>query len=98
MRAPVPAEPVKPLIHLAQCRAVHCVQASLAVGPHRGKAVVAQHLQMLRYRGLSDRELALNRRSDCSSRHLTVGKKFEDATAHRVAEDVERVHIPKIEV
>nr|MDT0665546.1 hypothetical protein [Micromonospora sp. DSM 115978] len=47
---------------------------------------------MLGHRGLGDAEFGLHRRGHRPRSHLAVGEQFEDAPAHRVAEDVERVH------
>jgi len=47
--------------------------------------------------GLGDPELGADHVRHRARGQLTVGKQFEDAAAHRVAEDVERVHGPKIQ-
>ena len=47
---------------------------------------------MLRHRGLGDAELGLDDFDDLAGAPLALGKQFEDAPPHRVAEDVEGVH------
>ena len=53
---------------------------------------------MLGYRRLGDRELRLDGGTDGPRRLLAVGEQFENAPPDRIAEDVERVHIPKIKL
>src|SRR4029077_727662 len=98
MRRPEAAEPGQPLVDIAQSGTVHRVHPALTIRPHRRKTVVAQHLQMLRYRGLSDRELVLDGCADRARRHLAVGEQFQDAAPHRIAQDVECVHSINLEV
>ena len=92
-RHPHPPEPAEPCVELAQRLAFHGVEASGAVGAHRGEAAVAQHLQVLRHRRLGDAELALDHLDDAARRRFAVGEQLEDAPAHRVAQDVEGVHV-----
>ena len=53
---------------------------------------------MLGYRRLGDRELRLDGGADGPRRLLAVGEQFENAPPHRIAQDVERVHIHKIKL
>ena len=95
---PESAERVEPLVDVAQRAAVHRVQPPLTVRPHRRETVVPQHLQVLGYRRLADRELALDGGADRARRHLAVGEQFQNAPPHRIAKDVERVHPPKLKL
>src|SRR3954447_9238012 len=97
VRCPEPAERLQPLVDVAQRLGVHGVQPALAVGSHRRETIVAQHFQVLRYCRLANRELGLNGSADGTRRLLTVGQQFQDPPPHWIAEDVERVHPPKIE-
>ena len=47
---------------------------------------------MLGYRRLADRELGLDGCTHGTGRLFSFGEQFEYAPAHRVAEDIERVH------
>ena len=47
---------------------------------------------MVRDRGLADAELVLHDAPDVAGGEFAVGEQFDDAPAHRVAEDVECVH------
>lgn len=96
MWRPEPAEPIEPLIDVLQCRTVDCIQPPLAVGSYCGETVVPQDFQMLRNRRLADRELVLDGRGDGACRHLAVGEQLQNAAPHRLPQDVERVHIPKL--
>ena len=95
---PKPAKSIQPLVDIAQRSTVHRVQPALTFWPYRSEAVVPQHFQMLGYRRLGDRELRLDGGTDGPRRLLAVGEQFENAPPDRIAEDVERVHIPKIKL
>src|ERR1700682_390075 len=92
VRRPEPSEGGQPLVDIAQRPAVDRVEPTLTLGPHRRETVVPQHFQMLGYRRLGDGELGLDGRTDRSGSALAAGEQFEDATPHRVAQDVERAH------
>jgi hypothetical protein len=94
MRSPESPEQVEPLVDVSQCGAVDRVQPPLAVRAYGCKPVVPQHLQMLGYRGLADRELSLDGCTHGTGRLFSFGEQFEYAPANRVAEDIERVHKP----
>jgi hypothetical protein len=70
----------------------------LTVCAHRRKSVVTQDFQMLGYRRLTDRELALYDGADLARRQFTIGEQLEDAASHRIPKDIERVHIDKLKV
>jgi len=76
----------------AQRRGVDRVEAAGAVGPHVHEPALPQHPEVLRHRRLRDPELGLDRLRDRPRGCLALEQEFEDAPAHRVAEDVERVH------
>src|SRR5262249_61963466 len=76
----------------AEGPAVDGVEASGALGADGREAAVAEHLQVLRDRGLGDAELGPHDRGDRARGQLTLGEQLQDATANRIAEDVERVH------
>jgi len=93
---PEATEAFEPLVDIAQRRAAHRVQPALAVRTYRGEPVLSQHLEVLRDRRLTYRELALDLRTDGPRRQFAPGEQFENAPAHRVSQYVERVHTPKI--
>jgi len=72
------------------------VQAARARRSDRREAVVAQDLEVLRYRGLGDAELGADRLSDLARAQLAVGEELEDPPSDRVTEDIERVHNAKV--
>lgn len=51
---------------------------------------------MLRYRGLTYRELLMNLSTDGARRHLAPGEQFENAPSHGVPQYVERMHTSKL--
>jgi hypothetical protein len=53
---------------------------------------------VLRHRRLGDGELLPDGETDVTRRHLTVGEQFEYAATHRISENVERMHCPKIKL
>ena len=78
---------------------VHRVQPALTIRPHRGEAVVPQHFQMLRHRGLSDRELVLDGCADRARRQSRRRRAVPGCgAADRIAQDVECVHSINLEV
>jgi hypothetical protein len=89
---PEPAEPVQPRVDLAQRRGVDCVEPPGALGPYGREPAVAQHAQMLGDGGLGDPELGPYDVRDRPGGPFTVGQQFQNASAHRVAKDVEGVH------
>src|SRR5262245_18692686 len=92
MRRPEATERIEPLIDVTQCTAVDRVQAVLPFGADCRKPVISQHFQMLRHRRLRDRELVLHDGADRPGRYLAVGEQLQDATAHWITQNVERVH------
>src|SRR6478752_4576655 len=96
MWCPEPAESTDPFVDIAEAAAVDGIHASLGVGAYRSEAVLAQHLQVLRHRGLRDRELVADRRADGASGQFAVGQQFQDPSTDRIAQDVERVHATTI--
>ena len=68
------------------------VEAARAVGPDARHAVLAQHSEVLRDSGLGDTELTLDHCADSSRRLLTISEQLDDASTHRVSEDLKRVH------
>ena len=95
-RRPEAAKAVEPLIDVAQRRAVDRIEPALAVRTNRGESVLPQHLEVLRHRRLAYRKLRLYLCTDGSGRELAPGEQFENAPTHRVAQNIERVHFPKI--
>ncbi len=68
-RSPEAPESIQPGVHLGQGARVERVQAARALGEHRREAAVAQHLELLRDRGLGDAELGGDDLDDlCRSR------------------------------
>jgi hypothetical protein len=59
--------------------------------------VLAQHLEVLRDRGLGDAELGPHHGGHRARGLLAGGEQLQDASADRVAEHVESVHAPNIE-
>jgi hypothetical protein len=61
-------------------------------GAHGREPVVAQDLELVRDRGLGGAELAGDDVYDLTRGVLAIGEELEDATPHRIPEDIERVH------
>jgi len=95
-RRPEASEAVEPLVDITQRRTVDRIEPALAVRTNRGESVLPQHLEVLRHRRLTYRELFLNLRTDGSRRQLAPGEQFENAPTYRVAQNIERVHILKL--
>ena len=92
VRGPVRAKAVEPGVDVAQRLRLDRVEPPGALGAHRREAGLAQHPQVLRDRRLGDPELVPDDLGDRARRVLAGGEQLEDASADRVAEDVERVH------
>jgi hypothetical protein len=96
VRRPGPAELVEPGVDAAQRLVRYRVEAARAVRPYRGETVVPQHLEVLGDGRLGDAELALDHLAQRAGGELAVPEQLQDATAHRIAEYVERVHQAKL--
>ena len=83
VRCPESAESADPLVGVAKSASVDGVHASLAVRPYRRETVVSQHLQVLRYRRLRDRELVGDGGADRTCRQFAIGEQFENASPNR---------------
>ena len=92
VRLPEPPERVEPGRGVLERLRRDGVEAAGTLRPHRREPRLAQYPQMLRHRGLRDAELALHLLADLAGAALALCQEFEDAPAHRVSEDVERVH------
>ena len=90
---PEPVEGLEPRIDLLERLGADGVQAAGAVGSDRREPAVAQDPEVLRHGRLGDAELGLDDRGDRAGWELAVGQELEDPPPHRVAEDVERVHV-----
>ena len=88
---PGAAQGRSPLVHGVQSGGLEGVEPPCAVGPHPGEAVVAQDAEVLRDRRLADTEVWADDLHDLTGGCLPGREQFEDAAAHRVAEDVEGV-------
>ncbi len=69
-------------------------QPTGAVGADRREAGLAEHAEVLRHRRLRDAELVLDDLAQLAGTELAVGEQLEQASPHRVAQDVECVHGP----
>ena len=90
------AERCQPGVDAAQRRGVEPVVAAGAVGAHADEPGIPEDPQVLRHGGLGDPELVLHDPRDRARRQLVVDEELQDATSHRVAEDVEGVHQPPV--
>ena len=63
------------------------------MGPHVGKAVLAQDPQVLGYGGLRDPELPPDHVRDRPGGPLAIRQELEDPTADGIPEDIERLHV-----
>jgi hypothetical protein len=91
---PEPSIGLQPAVHFLQRRGVDRVEPAGAGRPDAGESVVAKHPEMLGYRGLGDPELALDDVADLTGRLLVLGDQLDDASADRITEYVESVHVP----
>jgi len=92
VRSPERAEVVEPGVDVAQRLRVDGVEPTGALGAHRREPRFAQDAEMLGHRGLGDPELGSDDLGDRARRLLTAREQLENASADRIAEDVERVH------
>lgn len=95
-RLPEATELTEPGIDLRQGARVDGIQASRALGAHAREAVVAQHFELLRHRGLGDAELLRDHLHDLARGVLAEGQELQDATPNRITQDVEGVHQPPV--
>jgi len=90
---PERAEPGEPGIDLPQRRRLDRIEPARPVDAHGRKAAVPQHLQVLRDGGLRDAELRLDHLDDGAGRMLAGSEQLKDTAPHRVAENIECVHL-----
>lgn len=83
---------IQPFVDFAKRLCVDRVETPVAFDAHGGKTAFAQHSQMLRGSWLGDPELCLNHIAKFACGALPVSEEFEQAPAHRVAENLERMH------
>jgi hypothetical protein len=95
---PEAAERLEPGLDTVERVALHPVPTPGALGPNRDEAVFAQHPEVLRHGWLADAELCLDDVDDSTRVVLAACEELEDATTHRITEDVERVHAGSISV
>ena len=93
---PEPAEMVEPAIQLVERCRVDGIEPPGSCRPDRGEPAVTQHLEMLRHGRLGDPEFGLDDDGDLPGGQLPIGEELQDPASDRVAEDIERVHVPKI--
>ena len=89
---PEAPEVAEPLVELPEWRRIHGVQPPRAVRPHPREPAVAEHPEVLGNSRLGDAELRLHDVRDRAGAQLASGEELQDATANRIAEDVECVH------
>jgi hypothetical protein len=89
---PEPAKPVQPRVNLAQRPGLDGVEPASPLSPDRREPVLTQNAQMLGDSRLRQCELDPDHVRDRARGLLTVGEQLQNAPAHRVAEDIERVH------
>jgi hypothetical protein len=87
---------VQPHIDLPQRLGIHRVEPTSPHSPNRGEPVLPQHPQVLGDSGLGDPELLLDNGDDGTGRLLAGGEQLQDATANRIAKNVERMHSPTV--
>lgn len=69
------------------------IEPAGALGSHGDEAVLPQYAQVLGNRWLTDAKLRGDSVGDGAGRFLTLDDEFEDASADRVSENIECVHV-----
>jgi hypothetical protein len=96
--SPEGTEWLEPTIDVLQGSGLHGVETTRTLRADARKAVLAKHTQVLRDRGLADAEFQGDDSHDLTRRPLVLEEQLEDPPAHRVCEDVERVHRGRVSV
>src|SRR5262245_35216583 len=82
---PESAKPLEPAVAFLKRRRVDGVDPARPLDTDAGEPAFAQHLQVLRHRGLRDAELSLNRIDDTASRTLARREQLQNASANGIA-------------
>src|SRR5688572_20567397 len=83
---------IEPRVDRLERSRIDGVESAIPVRPNAGEARLAQHLEVLGDRRLGDPELAVHDLDDRARSPLAAREQLEDAAAHRIPEDVQRVH------
>lgn len=96
--APEGTERVEPAIDLPQGTGLHCVEAARSLCPNPGEPAFTQDAQVLGDSRLADAELVCDDGHDLARRAFILKEELEDASADRIAEDVECMHRGRVSV
>ena len=89
---PESAESFEPSVNVTPALRLDRIEAAGAFGANVREAIVPEHAQVLRHRGLRDAELGLNDLDDVPRGELAAGEQFENASPDGIGEDLESMH------
>lgn len=91
--APLPVQVAQPALYAVKRCAIKGVEPAGAFRANVGEAALAQHTQLARDSRLRKPELRLHDIDDVAGAALAGRQQLENAPPHRIAQDVEGLHI-----